>query len=119
MTNYKIKGFDVLSVFKFGVVLGSTIAIGAAVLLFFFTVINSIISAIGPKIFINVLIDGVIKYFFYLIFLAFYAILVSAIFSLGAFMYNYTVEWTGGIKLKLEEYEEKEESDQGEAIELE
>lgn len=111
MYNYKIKKVDVFSAFKYGIFLGTSIAIAIFVLLLFYILINSTIQAIGPKLFTNLFLNGMVQLFFYLIILGFAALAVSGIATFSAFIYNITSSLFGEIKLELEAVNESLESE--------
>jgi len=110
MYNYKIKKIDPLSLFKFGIFYSVAVSFISLVLLFFYIIYQSIIIALGPELFINAFMRGMIQLFFYIIVFGFGSLMFSGLCALFAYVFNYSIIWSEGLKIELEAYEEENDS---------
>lgn len=110
MYNRNLVKINPFSAFKIGAFLGGVISAAALIVDFFAVIVRSITTAIGPGLFINAFLSGLIRLFFAVIFFAFGSIILGGILALLCYIFNYSVKWTDGIKVEVNEYYEKEEN---------
>lgn len=112
MYNFKLKKVEPMSCFKFGIVLGVSLSVVLIILMFFWNIISSVIDSIGPQLFINLFIKGLVQLFFYMLMFAFGTIILGSVSAFAAYIFNFSIMWSEGVKIEIENYVEETASEE-------